>query len=122
MLNDETILAALLSAGSVRGAAKTAGVAEATVRNRMADASFRQRYDQLRGDVLQEVTTGLVARLTAATDTMSALLDDECVADSVRLNAADALLRHGLRYFGVAEIERRLAALEAAQATTEETR
>ena len=114
-MNDETILAALLSAGSVRAAAKIAGVAEATVRNRMADPVFRGRFDQLRGDLLQAATAGLMARLERATATMTEIMDDDTNPGSVRLAAADALFRHCLRYVTAADFERRIAALEATQ-------
>lgn len=116
MVSDEQILSALLTAGSVRQAAQAVNVSEATVRNRLSDRGFRQRYDQLRGDVLQEVVTGLVGRLMGAIETMTDLMESDIVADSVRLNAADGLLRHALRYVSIADLERRIAVLEAAQA------
>lgn len=112
-IDDEKILAALIASGSIRAAAKTAGIAEGTIRNRMADPDFRKRYDGLRGDLLQEATAGMTTRLQAATDTMAAIMADKGNAASVRLAACDAILRHCLRYYSAAEIERRLAALEA---------
>ena len=114
-ISDETILSALISAGSIRGAAKRANISEGTVRNRLSDPDFRAKYDALRGDLLQEATAGMTAHLQAATETMTAIMEDTENAASVRLAACDALLRHCLRYFSAAEIERRIAALEAAQ-------
>lgn len=113
-INDQQILAALLACGSIRAAAKNAGVAESTIRNRLSNPAFRQKYDALRSDLLQEAAAGMTARLQAATDTMTAIMEDDENTASVRLAACDALLRHCLRYFSAAEIERRLAALEAA--------
>ena len=114
-ITDERILAALLTAGSVRAAAKSASVSEGTIRNRLSDPDFRAKYDALRGDLLQEATAGMTAHLQAATETMTAIMEDTENAASVRLAACDALLRHCLRYFSATEIERRIAALEAAQ-------
>ncbi len=114
-ISDETILSALISAGSIRGAAKRANISEGTVRNRLSDPDFRAKYDALRGDLLQEATAGMTAHLQAATETMTAIMEDTENAASVRLAACDALLRHCLRYFSATEIERRIAALEAAQ-------
>ena len=114
MIDDEKILAALLTAGSVRKAAQIADISESTVRNRMADPEFRGKYDKLRGDLLQEATAGLTAKLESATATMAEIMEDTENAASVRLAACDALLRNCLKYFSVAEIERRIAALEAA--------
>lgn len=112
-IDDERILAALIASGSIRAAAKAAGIAEGTIRNRLTDPDFRKKYDDLRGDLLQEATAGMTTRLQAATDTMAAIMEDKGNAASVRLAACDALLRHCLRYFSAAELERRLAALEA---------
>ena len=114
-ISDETILSALISAGSIRGAAKRANISEGTVRNRLSDPDFRAEFDKLRGDLLQEATAGMTAHLQAATETMTAIMEDTENAASVRLAACDALLRHCLRYFSATEIERRIAALEAAQ-------
>ena len=112
-IDDERILAALIASGSIRAAAKAAGIAEGTIRNRLTDPDFRKKYDDLRGDLLQEATAGMTTRLKAATDTLAAIMEDKGNAASVRLAACDALLRHCLRYFSAAELERRLAALEA---------
>lgn len=115
-IDEERILAALIANGSIRAAAKAAGIAESTIRNRLADPVFRVRYDKLRSDLLQEATAGLTAKLDSATATISQIMEDDVNPASVRLAASDALLRHCLRYFSTAELERRIAALEAAQA------
>ena len=114
-ITDERILAALLTAGSVRAAARSANVSEATVRNRLADPDFRARYDRLRGELLQEAAAGLTAKLESATATMAEIMEDGQNPASVRVSAADAVLRHGLRYIEAGNILRRLDALEAAQ-------
>ena len=115
MIDDEKILAALLTAGSVRKAAQITDISESTVRNRMADPEFRGKYDKLRGDLLQEATAGLTAKLESATGTMTEIMEDGQNPASVRVSAADAVLRHALRYVEAADILRRLDALEAAQ-------
>lgn len=113
-INDQQILAALIANGSIRAAAKSAGVAESTIRNRMADPDFRAKYDAMRGELLQEAAQGLTARLESATATMSEIMEDGQNPASVRVSAADAVLRHALRYVEAADILRRLDALEAA--------
>ena len=114
-ISDETILSALISAGSIRGAAKRANISEGTVRNRLSDPDFRAEFDKLRGELLQEAAQGLTARLESATATMSEIMEDGKNPASVRVSAADAVLRHALRYVEAADILRRLDALEAAQ-------
>jgi DNA-binding transcriptional LysR family regulator len=113
--NDEKILAALLSAGSVRTAATAAGVSESTVRNRLKDSSFRAAYEAGKGELLQTATASMLTKLEEATATISDLMSDGDSPANLRLAAADSLLRHCLRYVATADIERRLAALEAAQ-------
>ena len=114
-INDERILAALLTAGSVRAAAKSASVSEGTIRNRLSDPDFRAEFDKLRGELLQEAAQGLTAKLESATATMTEIMEDGQNPASVRVSAADAVLRHALRYVEAADILRRLDALEAAQ-------
>jgi hypothetical protein len=114
-IDDERILAALIAAGSVRRAAQIADVSESTIRNRMADPAFRAKFDKLRGDILQEATAGLTAKLESATGTMAEIMEDKQNPASVRVSAADAVLRHSLRFVECADVLRRLDALEAAQ-------
>lgn len=117
--NDEQIMSALLLAGSVRRAAKIADVSEGTVRNRLKDRCFRAEYDRQRADFVQQITAGIASKLENAVDVAAEILTNPNAPASVRLGAVDALLRHFLRYYGASEIERRLSALEAAQAEEE---
>lgn len=117
--NDEQIMSALLLAGSVRRAAKIADVSESTIRNRLKDKLFRAEYDRQRADFVQQITAGIAAKLENGLDVAAELLENPNTPASVRLGAVDALLRHFLRYYNASEIERRLSALEAAQAEEE---
>lgn len=117
--NDEQIMSALLLAGSVRRAAKIADVSEGTVRNRLKDSAFRAEFDRQRADFVQQITAGIAAKLENAVDVAAEILANPNAPASVRLGAVDALLRHFLRYYSASEIERRLSALEAAQAEEE---
>lgn len=110
--NDEKVLAALLSAGSIRRAAELAGCSESTVRNRLANPNFREQYDREKAKVLTEACDAITARLTLAIDTLCDVLDNPENPATVRCSAADSLLRHGLRYIETANILTRLDALE----------
>ena len=94
-LNDEKILGALLAAGSVRKAAEIADVSEATIRNRLNDEAFRIQYEKAKAAVLSEACDAISARLTLAVDTLCEVLDSTETAATVRVSAADSLLRHG---------------------------
>ncbi len=116
--NDETILSALISCGSVRAAAKAANCSETTIRTRLKDKDFQQKYEKTKGDILAEACDAISARLTRAVDTLSDVLEDTENAATVRVSAADSLLRHGLRYIEVANILARLEAIEKIQANS----
>ena len=113
--NDEIILSALVACGSVRAAAKIAGCSETTIRTRLNDSVFRDRYEQAKGAILTEACDAISARLTRAIDTLCEVLEDTENAATVRVSAADSLLRYGLRYVEVANILARLEAIEKAQ-------
>ena len=119
-LNDENILAALLSAGSVRGAAKIAGCSEVTIRARLKNDAFRSRYEEAKDGILSEAMDSLSAHLSAAVETIGSVMADNETPASVRVSAADSVLRHGLRYIEAGNILKRLEALEAAQAEEKE--
>ena len=114
-LNDQQILAALIANGSIRAAAKSAGVAESTIRNRLNDPDFREMYDKAKGEILTEACDALTARLTLAVDSLCDVLEDGENPATARISAADSVLRHGLRYIEAGNILRRLDALEAQQ-------
>ena len=111
-ISNEKIMAALIACGSVRAAARAVGVSETTVRARLNDPDFRKEYETAKGAVLEEACDSLSARLTHAVDVLVEVLDNTQTPDTVRVSAADSLLRHGLRYVEVANVLRRLDALE----------
>lgn len=114
-LDDEKILASLIAGGSVRKASQIAGVSISTVRNRLSDSEFRARYESEKAQILQATVDELTACLSDAVSALVATLDDEKTPATVKVSAADSLLRHGLRYIEVAGLEKRIAALEEAQ-------
>ena len=110
--NNEQILAALVATGSVRAAAKAVGVSETTIRARLNDPDFRKEYETAKGAILTEACDSLAARLTHAVEVLVDVLDNTENAATVRVSAADSLLRHALRYIEMGNILLRLDALE----------
>lgn len=115
---DEAILAALVTCGSIRQAAKRAYCSESTVRNKLKDAEFLERYKATKQCFLAEACDAISARLTFAIDTLSDIVEDEKTPTTIKVSAADALLRHGLRYIEANNILVRLEKLEQAQQAT----
>lgn len=112
---DEILLAALLQAGSIRKAAALAGCGVTTIRERLRNGDFRRQYDALKGELLQEAAGELSVKMGAAVERLSEIMDNADNSAAVRVQAAGELLRQGLKYVAVAEIERRVSALEAVQ-------
>ena len=110
--NNEQILAALVATGSVRAAAKAVGVSENTIRTRLNDPNFRAEYEKAKSEILTEACDALAARLTLAVDVLCEVLDSDATPATVKVSAADSILRQGLRYVEAANILRRLDALE----------
>lgn len=112
---DEIILAALLQAGSIRKAAALVPCGVTTIRERLRNDDFRRQYDALKGELLQEASAELSAKMGEATQTLSEIMLNPDNSAAVRVQAAGELLRQGLKYVAIAEVERRVSALEAVQ-------
>jgi len=108
---DDRLLLALACGATVEQAARQCGLSESTAYRRLAEPDFRQRLQQIRGDMVQRTAGTLTA---AATEAVRTLLDLQKPAapPPVRLGAAKAVLEIGMKVREAAELEERLAALE----------
>ena len=97
-ISNEKIMAALIATGSVRA--------------RLNDPDFRAEYEKAKSEILTEACDALGARLTLAVDVLCEVLDSDATPATVKVSAADSILRQGLRYVEAANILRRLDALE----------
>lgn len=111
-INDEAILEELLSSGSPTAAAKKMGISPTTVINRLKTPEFAQKYEKARGEVLQNTVNKMTASLSGAIEVLTMIMNDADVPASVRVSAADGILRHTVRYIEACEYGKRLAALE----------
>lgn len=111
-ISDETILAALITCGSIRKAAVVAECSEATIRQRLKNETFNKEYTNAKQTILTEACDALSARLTLAVDTLCEIIESKETQNTVKVSAADALLRHGLRYVEAVNIIKRIEALE----------
>ncbi len=110
---DDGLLAAALGGGlTYERAAEVAGVSRATAGRRMADPSFRAQVERLRRDHARRIEVRLAALSTRAVDALDDLIADRD-SPAQRLGAARVVLDGVLRFREAAEVEDRLAALEA---------
>ena len=113
--SDEQILEALLMAGSAKQATKRLGCSLSCVRDRLSKPTFKAKYEQAKKDALGDAIDNLSIRLTTAVDVLAKVMTDSETAATVRVSAADSVLRHGLRYIEMFDVLKRLEALEAKQ-------
>jgi hypothetical protein len=112
--NEDQLLLLLACGMTQEVAARNAAVSERTVRRRLRDPDFCRRLQQLRAEMLQRTGAMLTAAGGESVRTLVAL-QKESIPAAVRLGAARATLEISLKIREVAELEQRLAALEAAQ-------
>jgi hypothetical protein len=109
---DATLLLALASGRTVRDAAQLAGVGERTATRRVADADFRRRVAELRGEMVGRALGRMADGMSEAADVLRALMTAG-TPPAVRLGAARTLLELTVKLRESVELEQRLAALEA---------
>lgn len=111
-ISDESLIANLVKYGSHKRTADELGISMNTITNRLKNESFRQRYEMIKAEILQESVNCMKSQLTNAVITLSEVMNDKSNPATVRISAADSLLRHAVRYIETAEIERRIHQLE----------
>jgi hypothetical protein len=109
---DEQLLMALACGATVEAAAQKAGISARTIYRRLDDPAFRRQLQVLRADLVQRTAGMLTAAGGEAVKALLALLK-EAIPPATRLGAARAVLELGLKVRDAAELEQRLAALEA---------
>ena len=107
---DNALAVALASGMTVAAAAHVAGVSERTAHRRLADAAFARRVTEIRGEMVSRAVGRMTRGMTAAANTLLALL--EAADERVRLGAAKAVLELGVKLREATELEARLLALE----------
>jgi AcrR family transcriptional regulator len=110
---DEQLALAIASGLSVDEAAAKLGVSRTAAFRRWRDPAVKQRVVQLRQEMSDRAVGLLAESLCEAVTTLKQLMRDGNT-DSLRLKAADRLLETGLKAAVMAQLEQRIAELEAA--------
>lgn len=114
-LTDESIIAALISEGSIKGAAASLECTTRTLYTRMKRPEFQKLYAQAKADILKTATAKLQGNLCGAIDTLAAIMTDEEAAKQTRVNSAVAVLQYAARFTETTDVVDRLEAIEKAQ-------
>jgi transposase-like protein len=108
---------ALLAGGSVKAAARRAGVGYTTLRRWLKEGGFREALRRAGREAMQLALAGVQGAAPDAVRALRRALGDADV--DVRLRAADKLLGHLPRLAGFVDLEERVTALEARAAARE---
>jgi hypothetical protein len=110
---DRELLQALACGASVENAARKSGVSERTVYRRLAEPAFARQLSQLRADMVQRTAGLLTGAGLGSVKTLVDLQQDVAVSAAVRRRSARDILELGIKLRESAELEQRVADLEA---------
>ena len=108
---DQLLLMALACGATYEAAGAKAGVSKATVYRRLQDPEFQRQLQETQAEMVRRTSGTLTAAGTEAIKTLLALLQPSTPA-AVRLGAARTVLELGIKIRELAELEKRVAALE----------
>lgn len=92
--SDEVLVAALVEHGTIREAAKAAGIGERTFYERMKTGSFRNLYYNATADVLRGAVFNMNRQIQGAIDATAEIMNDKGVNPATRLQAAQTILNN----------------------------
>jgi transposase len=107
---DAALIAHLAAGVSPAGAAKLAGVSEATAYRRLANPAFRQRVEDARAELWKRSMAVLSKSAVEGAMVLRRLL--RCEDAKIRLQAAKIVLEQGMKVRDQVDIAQRVAALE----------
>jgi hypothetical protein len=107
---DAALIAHLAAGVSPAGAAKLAGVSEATTYRRLANPTFRQRVEDARAELWKRAMAVLSKSAVEGAIVLRRLLRSD--DSKIRLQAAKIVLEQGIKVQDMVEIAQRVAALE----------
>lgn len=116
--NEDALLLALACGATVEAAGRQCDLTERTVYRRLREPAFKARLQELRADMVRRSAGMLTAAAGEAVRTLLSLQKDSA-PPAVRLGAARAVLELGIKVRELADLEVRIAALEAQAGPTE---
>lgn len=111
-ITDEHLIELLLVHGSVKATAAAIGMSTRAIYARLADPNVRQMYADARGQMLENATATLCDALGDAVDFLHHTVCDPDAPLALKIQCADSILRHCVRYVETADVTNRLSALE----------
>ena len=106
-------LAALLEAPTIQQAAMKSKISHQCLRRWLAsDREFREKYTEAMNALVRDAADSLRKNMSVAIQVMADVMTNESASPQIRLNAADAVMRNGLKFIEMQDILQRLAQIE----------
>lgn len=109
----EAFITVFLSTKSIMEAAKKAGVSDRTARRWLQEPAMQEALRTARTDIYQQSLQDLKKATQFAVALLVACLQENEASMSVRVRAAETILRHAIEIHSLQELEARIAELEA---------
>ena len=106
------IVAALMRYGNTAQAAQALGLSESRLRDLKRTPEIYELWEQTRAEALKDAAASLADGSKEAVQVLRDVMADAEVTPQLRVNAADALLRHTLKYAEIVTIQTRLDNIE----------
>ena len=113
-VTDNDIMAALLCNGSPSAAAKELGISHTTVIKRTQNHKFMKKFRGCQEILLQSAVSTMKVRVSECIETLTSIMKNPAAPYSVRVSAADSLLRHCRGYIETSDLAQRVNELEKA--------
>lgn len=95
---DEKLVAALLSNGTIKAAAASAGISERALYDRMNTGTFQELYKAAKADLIRSAVFSINSNLQAAIDTINDIMTDTNNNAAIRLQAAQTILNNAGKF------------------------
>ena len=113
VLTNETIIAALLTNGTISGAAAALGVSRAALYRHMnRDTAFLFEYKNARADILRRAEHCFTVNITAAIKTILEVMKDTETPPGTRIQAAQLIIANAARFTELVELKENNTRLE----------
>ena len=97
-ISDEEIITAVLSNGTLKGAAAAVGISERSIYDRMNSGEFQALYKSAKADLIRGAVVNLNMQLQDAINTVAEIMADKDNNPAIRLQAAQTILNNAGKF------------------------
>lgn len=108
----ELAILALITEGSIKDAAKKAGIGETTLYRWMQEEEFNKQYREAKALTVSHVTARLRHSMTSAVDTLIEISENREAQPMARVVASKTLLEYGFEAHKMEDLQQRIEQLE----------